>query len=163
MEDRMDNLTWKTLNNNLPQNRDLHQDSLDFLVGVKDNIDNIENIEEDRFRELFPALLTVLLLLFYLYAWIVTKSLFSQLGHQEQAVAPLQTLGTGPRRPNAKLFAIGVVTTQHHHQSGSHQQLPPHYPPQYSSRPAPELPWYLNNAGPLPTIQVEEPRSNGRY
>ena len=152
----MDNLTWETLNNNLPQNRDLHQDSLDFLDGVKDNIDNIEKIEEDRFWELFPALLTVLLLLFYLYAWIVTKSLFSQLGHQEQAVAPLQTLGTGPRRPNAKLFAIGVVTTQHHHQSGS--------PSQYSSRQAPELPWYLNNnAGPLPTIQVEQPRSNGRY
>ena len=163
----MNNLTWETLNNNLPENRDLHQDSLDFLDGVKENFDNMEDIEEERFWEIFPALLSVSLLLFYLYAWVVTKSLFSQLGHQEQAVAPgLQALGTGPRRPNAKLFAIGVVSTQHHHQTGNHDR-PPHYPPQYnSSRVAPELPWYLTNGngGPLPTIQVEEPQTNnGRY
>lgn len=154
----MDNLTWKTLNNNLPQDRDLHQDSLDFLDGLYDDFDNMENIDEDRLWEIISAMLTVLLLLFYLYAWVATKSLFSQLGHQEQAVAPLQPLGAGPRRPNAKLFAIGVISTQHHH-----GQQPPRYPPQYSNRAAHELPWYLNNAGPLPTIQVEEPQSNGRF
>ena len=129
----MDNLTWETLSNNLPENRDLHQDSLDFLGGLKDDFDNMENIEEDRFWEIFPALLSLFLLLFYLYSWVAIKSLFSLLGNQEQAVAPIQALGTGPRRPNAKLFAIGVVTTQHHH--GRHEQP---YPPQYSSRVAPE-------------------------
>ena len=154
----MDNLTWETLSNNLPENRDLHQDSLDFLDGLKDDFDNMENIEEDRFWEIFPALLSLFLLLFYLYSWVAIKSLFSLLGNQEQAVTPIQALGTGPRRPNAKLFAIGVVTTQHHH--GRHEQP---YPPQYGNRVAPELPWYLNNAGPLPTIQVDEPQSNGRY
>ena len=156
----MDNLTWKTLSNNLPDNQDLHQDSLDFLDGLKDDFDNMENIEEDRFWEIFPALLSLSLLLFYLYSWVAIKSLFSILGSQEQAVAPMQAIGTGPRRPNAKLFAIGVVSSQHHHQHGGHEQ---HYPSQYSNRVAPELPWYLNNAGPLPTIQVEEPQSNGRY
>ena len=154
----MDNLTWETLSNNLPENQDLHQDSLDFLGGLKDDFDNMENIEEDRFWEIFPALLSLLLLLFSVYSWVGIKSLYSLLGNQAQAVAPIQALGTGPRRPNAKLFAIGVVTTQHHH--GRHEQP---YPPQYGNRVAPELPWYLNNAGPLPTIQVEEPQSNGRY
>ena len=64
----------------------------------------------------------------------------------------------GVRRPNAKLFAIGVVTTAHHNQNAKLYQFP-----QQTNRVIPGVPWYLENAGSLPTIQVHEPHTNGRY
>ena len=99
MEDRMDNMTWMTVNNILPENRDLNQDSMEFLDDLREDFYNMESIEEDRIWEIVPGVVSVVLVLFYLYTWVATKSLFSLLGAQElEVAASAQALGTGARQ-----------------------------------------------------------------
>ena len=95
----MDNMTWMTVNNILPENRDLNQDSMEFLDDLREDFYNMESIEEDRIWEIVPGVVSVVLVLFCLYTWVATKSLFSLLGAQElEVAASAQALGTGARQ-----------------------------------------------------------------
>ena len=40
----MDNMTWMTVNNILPENRDLNQDSMEFLDDLREDFYDMESI-----------------------------------------------------------------------------------------------------------------------
>ena len=130
---------------------------LDYLI-------NYLSIKE-RMRDLTSAVLSVLVPTYYIYAWIVIKSLFTCLG--ETQVHPANNLmtgaGTGYRRQPVKLVAFGVVRTGHGNNMQIQQQ------PQISPLPQPQVPWYVDSNGgqrgqqPLPSIYVQEPADTNRY
>ena len=155
----MANVTLMTINKNLPSEEhmdDLEKDTRNFFGDLEDDFQNLEYIREERLRDLTLAVLSVLAPMYYIYTWVVTRSLFVELGNQSNQVHNLRT-GAGVRRQPAKLVAVRLVTTNH-----GHNQVYPH-----SLRPSPQqspdLPWYVDTGGhqqqPLPSIYVQPPGS----
>ena len=159
-----------TINKNLPSSghmEDFEDDTRNFLGDLEDDFDNLEYIREERLRDLTVAVLSILAPLYYIYTWVVARSLFVDLGNQSNQVHDLRTgqyQGTGTRRLPAKLVAVRLVTTN----LGGNNQVYPHNL-QPSPQRSPNLPWYVDTGGqqqsPLPSIYVQGPGSgdSSRY
>ena len=71
------------MSNNLPDDSDLQQETLDFMEEVEADLESPEEVTVERLEELGLAGLSVLLPLFYIYTWTAARSLFLKLGEQE--------------------------------------------------------------------------------
>ena len=71
------------MSNNLPDDTDLKQETLDFMEEVEADLESPEEMKVERLEELVVAGLSVLLPLFYIYTWTAARSLFIKLGDQE--------------------------------------------------------------------------------
>ena len=71
------------MSNNLPDDTDLKQETLDFMEEVEADLESTEEVKVERMEELGAAGLSVLLPLFYIYTWTAARSLFIKLGDQE--------------------------------------------------------------------------------
>ena len=81
----MANATLHTVSNNLPDDTDLKQETLDFMEEMEADLESPEDVTVERLEELGLAGLSVLLPLFYIYTWVAVRSLFVQLAEQETA------------------------------------------------------------------------------
>ena len=162
--DPLVNVTLMTINKNLPSEdhmENLEKNTMNFFGDLENDFQNLEYIREERLRDLTLAVLSVLAPIYYIYTWVVTRSLFVELGHQSNQVHNLGTggqgTGAGVRRLPAKLVAVRLVTTNH-----GHNQVYPHSL-QPSPHQSPDLPWYVDTGGhqqqPLPSIYVQSPGS----
>ena len=71
------------MSNNLPDDTDLKQETLDFMEEVEADLESPEEVTVERLEELGVAGLSVLLPLFYIYTWTAARSLFVKLGQQD--------------------------------------------------------------------------------
>ena len=71
------------MSNNLPDDTDLKQETLDFMEEMEADLESPEDVTVERLEELGLAGLSVLLPLFYIYTWVAVRSLFVQLAEQE--------------------------------------------------------------------------------
>ena len=146
-----------TINNNLPTDKDLKDETLKFINEFESDFENPELITEERLQKITVSVLSVITPLYYIYTWIVSKSLFTELDDTQRRV-DIQggNIGAGYRRPHAKLVAVGVLTAQ----PRNHQHF------QSPSPQSGNVPWYVDGGGnqqALPTIYVQEPQSNSRF
>ena len=71
------------MSNNLPDDTDLKQETLDFMEEVEADLESPEEVTVERLEKLGAAGLSVLLPFFCIYTWTAARSLFIKLGDQE--------------------------------------------------------------------------------